>query len=108
MPRPRTKNRIDIDQFVMLWEADTHTDLMQEILGVHRERLMQLARKMGLRKRGAETLRPPATGPVHDPTEEEIAEMAAALREKWTDSEERSRRGANEPYEFPRVAGFSP
>jgi hypothetical protein len=100
---PLTKNRIDIDQFVALWEADVNTDRMSEMLGVRRERLMQLARQMRLRKRGPETLRPVDNTQRPDPTISEIEERKNAIRDKWTAGEERARRGALAEYEFPRA-----
>ena len=98
----RTTDQIDIDRFVALWEDDVHTDRMAEILGVRRERLMQLARKMKLRRRDASTMRSASRQPA-DPTPEEIEQGVREVQAMWTVADERAARGVPAHYEVPRV-----
>lgn len=97
----RTTDQIDIDRFVALWEDDVHIDQIASELGVFRERLLELARRMKLRYRAQHTMRGTAGGQTPDPTPEEIEREKLWLQSRWSPADERARRGADDPYEIP-------
>lgn len=79
-------NEIDIPLLYRLWHDKTlHGDEVAARLGVHRSTLSALARQHGLRRRPPVKNRGPESTErqAKDPTPDEIAERAAAIRATW-------------------------
>lgn len=78
--------QIDVPLLFRLWHDRTlHGDEVAARLGVHRSALSQIARDHGLPRRPPIKNRKPESTERQpsDPTPEEIAERAAAIRATW-------------------------
>lgn len=81
------KKQLDAKKIFELWHSDLRNDEVAVSLGVSRNYLTKIRSRYGLQKRPDER----GTHDNEDPTPEEIAERAAEIRERWTESERKLR-----------------
>lgn len=82
--------QVDIKYLSHLWKSEMRSDQICEHLGVTRGHLYHLVRKHRLGRRPPQ-LNAPNRVEAPDPTEQQIAEMTAAIRATWTEEERKSR-----------------
>lgn len=94
--------QIDVPKLFQLWNSTLRNDQLAEALGVTRDHLSALRDRYGLPVRQHQC---PKGNASHkpDPTEDEIAERAAAIRQNWSPEEEERRRSSS-PYRAPCYA----
>lgn len=78
---PRLQDAVE-EKYLREWFHVKPIGELAAHFGTTKDTVWRVARKLGLKRE------PP---PESDPTPEEIAEMTRAIRETWTDSEERHR-----------------
>lgn len=81
------KSRLDARKVFELWHSDLRNDEVAVALGVSRNYLAKIRSRYGLPRRPDER----GAHEEDNPTPEEIAERAAIIRERWTESERKLR-----------------
>lgn len=98
------KLKVDVPTLYRLWYSEMRNDELCQALGVSRGNLwaLRLRHKLPPRQKAC---RAPAGSMVPDPTESEIAERAAAIRQTWTAVEaERRYSGRSKRWQLPVYA----
>jgi len=81
---------VDLKYLAHLWTTEMRSDQICEELGCTRGHLFNLVRKHRLGRRPREC-NAPRVRETADPSEEDIAQMTAAIRETWTPQERENR-----------------